>query len=93
LRTKNEVFDTSITIPDLEEVGTDEELEKVGEVLSIIDQVAIVKGLPSEYSNRASERALDSDTLLVFEDRKVMGYVRITDSSYFYSFMRSQIDI
>lgn len=75
-QTKNEVVDSIITIPELEEVGKDEELEKVGDVMSLIDNVVIVRGSPSEYFNRGSEKALDSDTLLVFEDRKVMGYVR-----------------
>jgi H/ACA ribonucleoprotein complex non-core subunit NAF1 len=45
--------------------------------MNIIDNVVIVKGASSEVVNRGSERALDSDTLLVFEDRKVMGYVGI----------------
>ncbi|KXN88860.1 H/ACA ribonucleoprotein complex non-core subunit NAF1 [Leucoagaricus sp. SymC.cos] len=75
LQTKNEVVGTTITVPESEEVGTDEELEKVGEVLSIIGDTVIVKGLPSERANRGSEKALDSDTLLVFSDRKVMGYI------------------
>jgi len=62
-------------IPDIEEVGSEEELEKVGEITSIVDKVAIVKGMAIEIANNALEKALDSDTLLVFEDRKVMGYV------------------
>jgi len=77
-QTKNEVVDVPITIPDLEEIGMDEVLEKVGEVLSVIGDIAIVKGLPSDFANRGSERALDSETLLVFGDRKVMGYVRFS---------------
>jgi len=56
----------------------DEVLEEVGEVLSIIGNIAIVKGLPSKFADRGSERALDSETLLVFEDRKVLGYVRFS---------------
>jgi hypothetical protein len=48
----------------------------VGEITSIIENVVIIKGLASEVANRGSRRALDSDTLLVFEDRKVVGYVR-----------------
>lgn len=75
-QTKNEIIDAAITIPDIDEVGPDETLEKVGEIISIVDNVVIVRGLASEYANRGSERALDSDTLLVFGDRKVMGYVR-----------------
>ncbi|CCL98128.1 uncharacterized protein FIBRA_00122 [Fibroporia radiculosa] len=75
VRTKNEIAEAQITIPDIEEIGFHEKLEKVGEVMSIVDKVVIVKGCASEFANRASERALDSDTLLVFEDRKVLGYI------------------
>ena len=67
-------------IPPIEEVGPHEALEKVGEVMSIVDKVVIVKGFASEMATRASERALDSETLLVFEDRKVLGYVRAPPS-------------
>jgi H/ACA ribonucleoprotein complex non-core subunit NAF1 len=75
MRTKNEVGEINVVIPDADEVGEDEVLEKVGEVMSIIDKVVIVKGIASQVQNRGSEKALDSDTLLVFEDRKVLGYV------------------
>lgn len=78
LPTQNELTEVDITIPRIDEVGTDEKLEKVGEVMTIVDRFAIVRGMPSEHLNRASERALDSDTLLVFEDRKVMGYVCVS---------------
>ena len=74
--TKNEMTQVEITAPEIEQVGPDERLEKVGEIMNIVDRVVIVRGLPLQYLNRASERALDSDTLLVFEDRKVLGYVR-----------------
>ncbi|KAK1234818.1 hypothetical protein PQX77_001911 [Marasmius sp. AFHP31] len=74
-RTKNEVADTAINVPDIEEVGSDEYLERVGEVMNVVENVAIVRGLPSEVINRGAEKALDSDTLLVFGDRKVMGYI------------------
>ncbi|CDO73451.1 hypothetical protein BN946_scf185013.g86 [Trametes cinnabarina] len=75
VRTKNEVVEVDITIPEISEVGPHDTLEKVGEVMSIVDKVVIVKGVPSEIANRGSEKALDSDTLLVFEDRKVLGYI------------------
>jgi H/ACA ribonucleoprotein complex non-core subunit NAF1 len=58
-------------------VGPDEVLEKVGEVMSVVGNVVIVKGRAA--TSGGSERALDSDTLLVFEDRKVLGYVRVPD--------------
>ena len=44
-------------------------------MMNIVENVVIVKGDPSAVSDRASERALDSDSILVFEDRKVLGYV------------------
>ena len=75
VRTKNELTDVDVKIPEISEVDLHERLEKVGEVMSIMDRVVIVKGLPSSIANRGSETALDSDTLLVFEDRKVLGYV------------------
>jgi hypothetical protein len=68
-QTKNEIA-VKIVIPEIEEVGVEEVLEKVGEIMSIVDTVVIVRGMTSEKC-----RALDSDTLLVFEDRKVLGYV------------------
>ncbi|KAK7058479.1 hypothetical protein VNI00_002113 [Paramarasmius palmivorus] len=74
-RTKNEIAEVEVNVPDSEEVGSDEKLEKVGEVMSIVDNVVIVKGLASALANRGLEKALDSDTLLVFEDRKVFGYI------------------
>lgn len=46
--------------------------------MTVMEKLAIVKGVASEIADKGSERALDSDTLLVFEDRKVMGYVCLT---------------
>lgn len=78
MRTKNEVADVPVVIPDVEQVGEHETLEKVGQVLSIVDKVVIVEGLPPQkQGGMSADRALDSDTLLVFEDRKVLGYVSI----------------
>lgn len=76
VRTKNELVDLDIAVPEVSEVGPDEHLEKVGDIVSIVNNVVIVKGVPSPIANRGSEKALDSETLLVFEDRKVLGYVR-----------------
>ncbi|KAI0348278.1 NAF1-domain-containing protein [Trametopsis cervina] len=75
VRTQNEVGEVNVVIPEVEEVGNEEVLEKVGEIMSIIDKVVIVKGAASQVQNRGSDKALDSDTLLVFEDRKVLGYI------------------
>ena len=75
-RTTNEVAEVEISIPTVEEVAPEEVLEKVGEIMNIADDVAIVKGDATGCTDgKALERALDSDTLLVFEDRKVLGYV------------------
>ncbi|KAF9074867.1 Gar1/Naf1 RNA binding region-domain-containing protein [Rhodocollybia butyracea] len=68
--TKNEVVEAIITVPDLEQVGLEEHLEPVGEILNILDNAVIIKG-----PEGGSDRALDADTLLVFEDRKVLGYI------------------
>jgi H/ACA ribonucleoprotein complex non-core subunit NAF1 len=76
-QTKNEVAITEISIPDVQAIGPEEELEKVGEILNIIDDFAIVKGTGSGVNDNALDRVLDSDTLLVFENRTVMGYVRV----------------
>ena len=77
LTTKHEILEAEITIPDIESVDPSERLEKIGEVMNVFGQVAIVRGMPSEDIRRGSQKALDSETLLVFEDRTVMGYVRV----------------
>lgn len=83
LCTKNEIHEPDVAVPDITEVGADEPLERIGTVMSIIDNVVIVKGLPtgSGIGNRAAERALDCESLLVFEDRKVLGFVSRSFSS------------
>ncbi|KAG6337060.1 hypothetical protein ID866_2013 [Astraeus odoratus] len=73
--TRNEIVDADITIPEVSEVSPEDVLDKVGEVMSIVGNVVIVKGLPADSVKTLSERALDSETLLVFEDRRVLGYV------------------
>ncbi|KAJ2927500.1 hypothetical protein H1R20_g9597, partial [Candolleomyces eurysporus] len=75
LHTKHEIVEADITVPDIDKVAPDENLEKVGEIMGIIGQVVIVRGLPSHNMARGSQQALDSDTLLVFDDRTVMGYI------------------
>ncbi|KAG1754933.1 Gar1/Naf1 RNA binding region-domain-containing protein [Suillus paluster] len=75
VQTKNEVVETDIIVPSISEVGPEEVLEKVGEVMNIVGNVVIVKGLPADSSRAASEKALDTETLLVFDDRKVLGHV------------------
>ncbi|KAJ4485781.1 Gar1/Naf1 RNA binding region-domain-containing protein [Lentinula aciculospora] len=73
--TKNEVADATITVPDIEEVGVNEHLELVGRIMNIIGNVVIVEGLQTELTRGGSDRTLDADTLLVFEDRKVLGFI------------------
>jgi H/ACA ribonucleoprotein complex non-core subunit NAF1 len=81
--TKNEVPETDIHVPEIEEVDPEETLEKVGQVMSIVENTVIVKGHAAEVQGKASERALDSETLLVFEDRKVLGYVSTLHCAFF----------
>lgn len=75
VQTKNEIVDTDIVVPSVSEVGLEEVLEKVGEVMNVVGNVVIVKGLPADSSRAVSEKALDVETLLVFDDRKVLGHV------------------
>jgi H/ACA ribonucleoprotein complex non-core subunit NAF1 len=75
LQTKNEVVEADVIIPTISEVEPDSTIDKVGEVMSIVGNVVIVKGLPADNVKSLSERALDVESLLVFEDRKVLGYV------------------
>jgi H/ACA ribonucleoprotein complex non-core subunit NAF1 len=76
--TQTELTEVDITVPRIDEVGTEEKLKKLRQVMTNVDRFAIVRGLPSEHLNRAMEPALDSDTLLVFEDGKVMGCVCVS---------------
>jgi len=77
MHTKNEIVETDVIVPSVSEIGPEENLEKVGEVLNIVGNVVIVKGLPADPCKAASEKALDTETLLVFDDRKVLGHVRV----------------
>ena len=85
-QTKHEVQEAEITVPEVDQLDAHEILEKVGEVMNIVDRLAVVRGLPSEALNRGSDRALDADTLLVFDDRKVLGYVRLCLLRILFSF-------
>jgi H/ACA ribonucleoprotein complex non-core subunit NAF1 len=76
LRTKNELSEPDILVPPIAQVGPDEQLEKVGEIMNIVNNVVIVKGEASAM-HRTLKHTLDSETLLVYEDRKVLGYVSI----------------
>ena len=74
VRTKNELSEPDIMIPPIVQVGPDEQLERVGEIMNVMNNVVVVKGGDSG-THRASEHALDAETLLVYEDRRVLGYV------------------
>ncbi|KIO27942.1 hypothetical protein M407DRAFT_7047 [Tulasnella calospora MUT 4182] len=71
LKTANEVVDPNVAPPSIEKVGDDERLEIIGEVMSIIGSVVVVKGLPGS----AAEKVLDTGSLLVWDDRHVLGEV------------------
>lgn len=75
VQTKNEIVDANIVVPTISEVEPCETLEKAGEIMSIIENTVIVRGLHVDRVNSLSKRALDAESLLVFEDRKVFGYV------------------
>lgn len=83
LATAHEVLNEDVVIPEIVEVDPKETLERVGEILSILqDKIVIVKGLESQVAGRAPDRVLDTETLLVFEDRKVLGYVGLFSGSF-----------
>lgn len=76
LATAHEVLNEDVVIPEITEVDPKEILERVGEILSVLqDRIVIVKGITSQIAGHAHDRVLDTETLLVFEDRKVLGYV------------------
>ncbi|KAK0481751.1 Gar1/Naf1 RNA binding region-domain-containing protein [Armillaria novae-zelandiae] len=68
---QHEVVDPNIVVPEIGEIGADEAIEVLGEIVNIMDQAVIIRGLPSSHTSHV----LDSDTLLVFDDRKVLGYI------------------
>ncbi|KAG8942609.1 hypothetical protein FRC04_003596 [Tulasnella sp. 424] len=71
LKTTNEVVDPDVAPPSIERVGDDEILEIVGEVMSVIGSVVVVKGQPGS----GVEKVLDTGSLLVWDDRHVLGEV------------------
>ena len=76
LATAHEIVNEDVVIPEIAEVDPKETLERVGEILSVLqDRIVIVRGITSQISGHAPDRVLDTETLLVFEDRKVLGYV------------------
>ncbi|EPQ60456.1 NAF1-domain-containing protein [Gloeophyllum trabeum ATCC 11539] len=78
VKTEHELTDYNVTIPDISEVNADEKLDAAGQIINISDNIVIVQGAAADGVARAHERVLDSDTLLVFEDRRVLGYIHET---------------
>jgi H/ACA ribonucleoprotein complex non-core subunit NAF1 len=68
-----EETDAQIMVPDVAVIGPDEHLEPVGQIMSVLPRSVIVRGLASDSAVDA--RALDAGSLLVFDDRQVLGYV------------------
>jgi hypothetical protein len=60
-------------VPSESYVGWDEELEHIGEIMNISDRSVIVRGVAS--ASAANVKTLDAGSLLVFDDRRVLGYV------------------
>ncbi|KAG8847527.1 hypothetical protein FRB96_001574 [Tulasnella sp. 330] len=71
LKTANEILVPEVEMPSIELVDEGDMLEFLGEVMSIIDSVVVVKG----SSGNAGEKVLDTGSLLAWDDRKVLGMV------------------
>lgn len=80
--TAHEIIAPQVTMPSITEVSDEEPIEIIGEVMSIVDSVIVVKSL-----NNGMQRVLDTDSLLVLENRKVLGLVSGNTRSLY----RSQI--
>jgi H/ACA ribonucleoprotein complex non-core subunit NAF1 len=59
-----------VKLPAVAEVGRNEVLDEVGEIMNVISDVVVVVG-----NQPGDDRVLDEGTLLVFDDRKVLGHV------------------
>ena len=69
LRTKNEVINIAISKPTLE-IKSDMHLTEIGSVLHVVeDQIVIKVNVTGEY------KILDIGTILVLEDKEVLGEV------------------
>lgn len=68
--TAHEITVPQVVMPSITEVPEEEAIEQIGEVLSVVDSVVVVKSL-----EHGMHRVLDTESLLVFEDRKVLGFV------------------
>ena len=68
-RTKNEIVDHVPEMPDVPEIGAEEEIEFVGQIVSVVGDVCVVA---SEKENQAP---LDETTPLCSEERVGLGFV------------------
>jgi H/ACA ribonucleoprotein complex non-core subunit NAF1 len=68
--TVHEIVAPQVTMPSITEIPDDEPIELLGEVTSIVDSVVVVNSL-----SNGMQRVLDTDSLLVLENRKVLGLV------------------
>jgi len=69
--TVHEILAPQVTLPSITSVEPSETIELIGEMLSIVDSVVVVKSY-----EHGQYKVLDTDSLLVLEDRKVLGLVR-----------------
>ena len=70
LRTQNEIIKIPITKPTVE-IRDDMPIDEIGSVYNIVDNaVIVIAKVSGEY------RVLDSGSIFVFEDRKMLGEVR-----------------
>jgi len=69
--TIHEILAPQVTMPSITSVEPSETIELVGEVLSLVDSVVVVKSF-----EHGQYKVLDTDSLFVLEDRKVLGLVR-----------------
>jgi H/ACA ribonucleoprotein complex non-core subunit NAF1 len=68
--TVHEIVAPQVTMPSITEIPDDEPIELLGEVANIVDSVVVVKSL-----SNGMQRVLDTDSMLVLENRKVLGFV------------------
>ncbi|KAG8791053.1 hypothetical protein FRC16_000616 [Serendipita sp. 398] len=70
LTTVHEITAPQIVMPSIKEVPHEEPITLIGEIKSVIDNVVVVKS-----KEHGMQRVLDTDSLLVLEDRRVLGFV------------------
>jgi len=68
--TAHEIIVPTVALPSITEIGPEEPMELIGDVLNVVDSVVVVKSFQN-----GMQRVLDTESLLVLEDRKVLGLV------------------